>query len=104
MRFRPRRPRRSGRPDRGPGDRLVVQLACCQDTAGTSRDTGAAPHAPTRAELYELARVLNVAGRSRMTKHELRTAVGNHIPTAAVHTIHAVPADAPAARASAGRR
>jgi hypothetical protein len=39
-----------------------------------------------------------------MTKHELRTAVGNHIPTAAVHTIHAVPADAPAARASAGRR
>jgi hypothetical protein len=62
----------------GAGDRLVAQLPRFRTAAG--RDAATPRHPPTRAELYELARALDVPGRSRMTKPELARAVGSHGP------------------------
>jgi cation-transporting P-type ATPase I len=58
----------------GAGERLVAQLPRFRTAVG--RDAATPRHPPTRAELYELARALDVPGRSRMTKPELARAVG----------------------------
>jgi cation-transporting P-type ATPase I len=65
-------------------DRLVAELPRFRDTDGTDAGGPRIPqHEPTRAELYELARTLDVGGRSRMTKQQLRHAVGEHARAAA---------------------
>jgi hypothetical protein len=47
------------------------------------------------SEFYELARALHIPGRSRMTKPELPSAVGEHVLTADVHGISPAAAWAP---------
>lgn len=61
------------------GGLLVGVGEALKRAAETEASTPSPPHAsaePTRDELYREATRLNVPGRSRMTKDELRDAVG----------------------------